>query len=144
MYRDVAQWTRIRRRLLTGGVSRQQIERETGISRHTIRKMMEFPIPPGYRRKKPRDRRKLRLHSGLIDGIVKADQGRSNEQQHTAERPVLQPVSPRGLPLVRTHLRPKTQQRSLMSSFNLCPNERRLGCFVSCSAVAHRRSTWRD
>ncbi len=86
MYRDVTQWTRIRRRVLTGGVSQTQIERETGISRQTVRKMIEFPIPPGYRRKKPVDRRKLRPYSGLIEGVVKEDQGKSKTQQHTARQ----------------------------------------------------------
>jgi hypothetical protein len=44
MYRDItqAQWIRIRRRLLGGGVSQKQIERETGTSRKTVRKMIEF------------------------------------------------------------------------------------------------------
>jgi transcriptional regulator with XRE-family HTH domain len=56
MYKDLTQWTRIRRRVLAGGVSQRQIERQTGISRSTIRKMIEFRIPPGYRRKKAVDR----------------------------------------------------------------------------------------
>ena len=84
MYRDVTQWTRIRRRVLTGGVSQRQIVRETGISRVTVRKMVEFPVPPGNRRKKAIDRPKLRLCSRLIDGIVKEDQGKPKKQQHTA------------------------------------------------------------
>jgi len=42
MYRDITQWIRIRRRLLGGGVSQKQIERETGTSRKTVRKMIEF------------------------------------------------------------------------------------------------------
>ena len=86
MYRDVTQWTRIRSRVLAGGASRRQIERETGISRQTVRKMMQFPIPPGYRRKEPRDRPKLRPCSGLIDGIVKEDQGKPKKQQRTAHQ----------------------------------------------------------
>jgi len=86
MYRDVTQWTRIRRRVLTGGVSQKRIVRETGISRKTVRKMIEFPIPPGYRRKTPIERSKLRPCSGLIDSIVKEDQGKSKKQQHTARQ----------------------------------------------------------
>jgi hypothetical protein len=73
MYQDVTQWTRIRGRVLRGGISQKQIERETGISRQTLRKMIEFPIPPGYRRKKPADRPKLGPCSGLIDHIIKED-----------------------------------------------------------------------
>ena len=84
MYRDVTQWRRIRRRVLTGGVSQKQIGRETGISRSAIRKMIEFPIPPGYRRKKSVDRPKLGPCLELIDHIVKEDQGKLKEQQRTA------------------------------------------------------------
>jgi hypothetical protein len=72
--------------VLTGGVSQKRIARETGISRKTVRKMIEFPIPPGYRRKTPIERSKLRPCSGLIDGIVKEDQGKSKKQQHTARQ----------------------------------------------------------
>jgi hypothetical protein len=85
MYRDVTQWTRIRRRLLAG-VSQKGIERETGISRKTVRKMIEFSIPPGYRRKKAVDRPKLGPCLRLIDHIVKEDQGKPKKQQHTASQ----------------------------------------------------------
>jgi transposase len=84
MYRDVTQWRRIRRRVLTGGVSQKAIERETGISRTTVRKMIEFPIPPGYRRKNPINRPKLGPCLGVIDHIVEEDYGKPNKQQHTA------------------------------------------------------------
>src|ERR1700751_1500741 len=86
MYRDLTQWTRIRRRVLAGGVSQRQIERQTEISRSTIRKMIEFRIPPGYRRKKAVDRPKLGPCLELIDHIVKEDQGKLKKQQHTASQ----------------------------------------------------------
>ena len=86
MYRDVTQWRRIRRRVLTGGVSQKQIERETGISRTTVRKMIEFPIPPGYRRKRAVERPKLGPCLELINHIAKEDQGKSKQQQHTARQ----------------------------------------------------------
>ena len=86
MYRDVTQWTRVRRRVLTGGVSQKQIERETGISRTTVRKMIEFPIPPGYRRKRAVDRPKLGPCLELVNHIVKEDQGKPKQQQHTTRQ----------------------------------------------------------
>ncbi|MDQ2834603.1 MAG: IS630 family transposase [Acidobacteriota bacterium] len=67
-------------------MSQKQIARETGISWKTVQKMIKFPTPPGYRRKKPIDRCKLQPCAGLIDGIVKEDQGRSKKQQHTARQ----------------------------------------------------------
>ena len=48
MYRDVAQWANIRRRILVEGVSQRQAARETGISPKTIRKMLAHPHPQPY------------------------------------------------------------------------------------------------
>jgi transposase len=158
MYRDVTQWRRIRRRVLTGGVSQKQIERETGISRTTVRKMIEFPIPPGYRRKRAVERPKLGPCLELINHIVKEDQGKS-KQQHTA-RQIWESLKEKlgftgGLTIVTDYVRearhraasgsqsdpsllaisqpslsPKIRPNSLMSSCRLCPKERRSGCFV--------------
>jgi transposase len=86
MYRDVTQWTRIRRRVLTGRVSGRQIARETGISRKTVQKMIEFPLPPGYRREKPADRSKLGPFLGVIDQTVKEDCGKPKKERHTAKQ----------------------------------------------------------
>ena len=48
MYRDVVQWTGIRRRILRGGSSIRQVVRETGLSRNTVRKMLKHPLPKLY------------------------------------------------------------------------------------------------
>jgi hypothetical protein len=65
MYRDVAQWSGIRDRVLRKGVSIRQVARETGISPKTIRKMLDHPLPQPCR---PRSRRypKLGPHIGSI------------------------------------------------------------------------------
>jgi transposase len=65
MYRDVAQWAKIRRRILVEGVSQRQAARETGISPKTIRKMLAHPHPQPYG---PRSRRypKLGPHTASI------------------------------------------------------------------------------
>jgi transposase len=86
MYRDVTQWTKIRRRVLIGGVSQRRIWRETGISRATVRKMIEFPIPPGYPRRQLVDRSRLRSCSGLIDDIIKENQRKPKKHQHKVSR----------------------------------------------------------
>lgn len=85
MYRDVVQWTRIRRRVLTGGVPLRQIERETGIARTTVRKMIQFSAPPGYRREKPLQRPKLGPWLGVIDQIVEEDGSQPTKQRHSAK-----------------------------------------------------------
>jgi hypothetical protein len=51
MYRDRAQWTKVRCRILTDQIPIRQVVRETGISRKTIRKMLvnRWPKPYGPR-----------------------------------------------------------------------------------------------
>src|SRR5438128_1431566 len=86
MYRKVTEWARVRRRILTGGVSQRQVVRETGISRNVVRKMVAFPVPPGYRRRKAVNRPKLGPYLEVIDQIVKDDADRPKEQQHTVRQ----------------------------------------------------------
>src|SRR4051794_32855054 len=70
MYRDVAQWAKIRRRILVEGVSQRQVARETGISPKTIRKMLAHPHPQPYG---PRSRRypKLGPHTASVRRMVR-------------------------------------------------------------------------
>jgi transposase len=53
MYRDRAQWTKIRRRLLVDDIPIRQVVRETGISRKTIRKMLANRWPKQYGPRSP-------------------------------------------------------------------------------------------
>src|SRR5215218_7687060 len=70
MYRDVAQWTGIRRRILREGVSIRQVGRETGISCETVCKMLKHPVPKPYG---PRDRRypKLGPHTATVQRLLR-------------------------------------------------------------------------
>jgi hypothetical protein len=53
MYRDVAQWHQIRRRIREKGTAKKQVCRDTGISRHTINKMLMHENPPRYGPRSP-------------------------------------------------------------------------------------------
>jgi transposase len=70
MYRDVAQWAKIRHRILVEGVSQRQVVRETGISRVTIRKMLAHSHPQSYG---PRSRRypKLGPHTASVRRMLR-------------------------------------------------------------------------
>ena len=70
MYRDVAQWAKVRRRILVEGVSQRQVARETGISPKTVRKMLAHPHPQPYG---PRSRRypKLGPHTASVRRMVR-------------------------------------------------------------------------
>ena len=86
MYMDVVQRTRIRRRVLIGGVSLRRVARDAGISRPTARKMLQFSVPPGYRRTKPVRCPKLDPYKGIINQILLSDEGLPKNQKHTAKR----------------------------------------------------------
>ena len=60
--------------------------REFGLARKTIGKMLEYSLPPGYRRRKPIRRPKLGPWQGVIDAILEEDKQRPKKQRHTAKR----------------------------------------------------------
>ena len=68
------------------GVSRREAARRFGIDPRTVAKMLAFSVPPGYRRSRPAARPKLDPYTGIIDGILAADDGRLRKQRHTAKR----------------------------------------------------------
>ena len=65
MYRDVTQWSSIRNRILGKGIPIRQVVRETGISRETVRKMLDHPLPQPYGPREPR-RPKLGPHTASV------------------------------------------------------------------------------
>jgi transposase len=55
----VSTYRRIRIDYERNGLSQRELSRKYGLHRDTIRKMLEFSIPPGYQRKKPPSKPKL-------------------------------------------------------------------------------------
>ena len=58
MYR-VEMYARVRRACRVEGMSTREASRVFGLDRKTVRKMLSFSVPPGYRRGKPPRRPKL-------------------------------------------------------------------------------------
>jgi len=79
-------YARVRRAVQVEGMSVRQAAREFGLSRETIRKMLQYSVPPGYQRKKPVARPKLGPWLGIIDQILDEDEARPKKQRHTARR----------------------------------------------------------
>ena len=79
-------YARVRRAVLVDGLSRRAAAREFGLARKTVRKMLEYSVPPGYRRQQPVRRPKLGPWQGVIDAILEDDKQRPPKQQHTARR----------------------------------------------------------
>ena len=85
MYR-VDVYLRVRRAVMVEGMSIRETARTFGLHRDTIRKMLSYSVPPGYRRQSPPKRPKLEPFTGVIDRILEDDLGRPRKQRHTAKR----------------------------------------------------------
>ena len=68
------------------GMSIREAAREFGLHRDTMRKMLEYSVPPGYRRQTPARRPKLEPYTGVIDEILEKDHSVPKKQRHTAKR----------------------------------------------------------
>lgn len=67
-------------------MSERAASRYFGISRDSVKKIMSFSVPPGYRRTAPIKRPKLDGFTEIIDAWLAEDQGRNRKQRHTAKR----------------------------------------------------------
>jgi transposase len=79
-------WAEIRRRVLVDGLSKRAACREYDIHWDTLKKILEHPEPPGYRRKGPRPRPKLDPFLPVIHQILEDDKKAPRKQRHTARR----------------------------------------------------------
>ena len=77
---------RVRRAVRVEGKSQRAVAREFGLSRDTVRKMLEYAVPTGYRRQQPVRRPKLGPWQGVIDAILEDDKQRPAKQRHRAKR----------------------------------------------------------
>ena len=79
-------YAQVRRSVFVEGMSEREAAKRFGLARETVRKMLRYAVPPGYRRRQPVRRPKLGPFSGIIDQILKDDQDRPKKQRHTAKR----------------------------------------------------------
>ena len=70
----------VRRSVYVEGLSERAAARRFGLARETVRKMLRYRLPPGYRRAKPIRRPKLDAFTGVIDQILRDDQDRPKKQ----------------------------------------------------------------
>ena len=84
--KGVELYAQVRYAVQIEGVSRREAARRFGIDPRTVAKMLAFSVPPGYRRSRPPARPKLDPFTGIIDGILTADEGRPRKQRHTSKR----------------------------------------------------------
>ena len=67
-------------------MSAREAARQFGISRESVKKMLSFSVPPGYRRTAPIKRPKLDGFTEIIDQWLRDDVGQHRKQRHTAKR----------------------------------------------------------
>jgi transposase len=79
-------YARVRRAVVVDKMSEREAARQFGLARETVRKMLRYAVPPGYRRQQPARRPKLEAWVGAIDQILEEDQARGKKQRHTAKR----------------------------------------------------------
>jgi transposase len=86
VFTDMENWAEIRRRVLVDGLSKRAACRAYDIHWDTLRKILEHPEPPGYRRTAPRPRPKLDPFLPVIYQILEDDTKAPRKQRHTARR----------------------------------------------------------
>ena len=83
---QVEMYLRLRRACMVEGMSVREASRVFGLHRDTVRKMLEYSVPPGYRRESPPRKPKLEAFTGVIDAILEGDTRVPRKQRHTAKR----------------------------------------------------------
>ena len=73
-------WAEVRRRVLTGELSRRQAAKEYQLNYRTVEKIVGHVEPPGYRRENPRKRPRMEGFLPLIAQILEADKKAPNRQ----------------------------------------------------------------
>ena len=86
MFTNMEQWAEIRRRVLTGEVSKRQACQEYEIHWQTLQKILSQSEPTPFRTKPSRARPRLDPFVPIIHQILDADRAMPAKQRHTAER----------------------------------------------------------
>jgi transposase len=79
-------WSEIRRRVLTGELTKRAACREYDLHWETLEKILAHVEPPGYRRTKPRHKPKIEPFLPIIGEILESDRKAPKKQRHTAQR----------------------------------------------------------
>ncbi len=80
------QWSEVRRRVRTGELSLRQAAVEYGLNFRTVRKIVQQPEPPSFRKPAPRAKPVLGPFLSIIQQILDDDRHAPPKQRHTARR----------------------------------------------------------
>ena len=79
-------YARVRRAVMVDGMSLREAFRVFNLHRDTVRKMLAYSAPPGYRRQNEPRLPRIGPFTGVIDAILEADSQVPRKQRHTAKR----------------------------------------------------------
>jgi transposase len=83
---NVETYVKVRRACLIDQLSERQTAKDFELHRDTVKKMLQNPEPPGYRRTKPIKYRTLLGYTDFIDAILVSDKIVHKKQRHTIKR----------------------------------------------------------
>jgi transposase len=86
VYANMELWSEIRRRVLTGEISKREACKQYEIHWKTLVKILTHEEPPGYRRVQPPRRPTIESVLPVIRQILDADAKAPRKQRHTAKR----------------------------------------------------------
>jgi transposase len=79
-------WAEVRRRVLTGEISKREACRRYRLHWDTLTKILTHEEPPGYRRRRPRAKPTLGPFLPVSHAILESDRRAPRKQRHTARR----------------------------------------------------------
>ncbi len=79
-------WTKIRMEVSREESSKREVLRREGISWATLKKILAYSEPPGYRLQEPRPKPKIGSYLERIAQILEEDKALPKKQRHTAKR----------------------------------------------------------
>ena len=117
---DMELWSEVRRRVLTGEMSKRAACQHYDIHWQTLQKMLEHPEPPGYRLTQKRSS-KLEPFLPIIEEILTSDRHVHRKQRHTAKRIWERLRDEEGFDGGRAAASPHTHPRSLNDVYPSAP-----------------------
>lgn len=86
VFKDMEKWVEIRRRVLTGEISKRGACKEYKLPWRTLQRILTHEEPVGYQRKAAPRKRKLEKFLPIIHEFLKQDVEAPKKQRHTAKR----------------------------------------------------------
>jgi len=83
---DIELWERVRRKVLVEGKAKREVMREEGLAWDTLKKILRYSAPPGYRQRQERPKRKIGEHWEWIKQLLAGDKQVPRKQRHTIKR----------------------------------------------------------